>query len=309
MSKYFTLIPGHKEEYHANKYEKITKNAPQYEFHQKGGGAPRFFGYCTGGCELKVFLSKPTTKNGDRFFKHVKGYYSSINQIKMQSCNNYKPSRGQAEHPVPLPPLYLDEIFEFIKKNSFWIYKYINSNVLKGIGVMRSDFFIELIEDIFVSNVGTLSTSDKITKKMLPYNILALMFGSGKMNYANIKAKKINFDKFLSDLAINHKISFYNYIFFLLNDDYLEQNCLGLEVIQSQNLGKPLEKPINLYTKRINIDIHGLYSFIKDNEYYDSQYKLSDKNINIRFPKYAPIILSNKKLYTKITEDINIILS
>jgi hypothetical protein len=309
MSKHFTLTPGSNEEFHANDYEKVTKNASQYLYYPKGGGSPRFFGYCTGGCELKVFLSKPTTENGDKFFKHVKGYYSLIDQIRMQSCNNYKPSRGQIEQPIPLPPLYLDEIFEFIKKNSFWIYKFINAYVLKDIGIMRSDFYIELIRNIFVTNVKTLSTSDKITKKMLPYNILALMFGTGKMSYSNIKAKKIDFDKFLTKVTASHKIFFYNYIFFLMNDDYLDENCLGLEIIQSENFGVELEKPINLYTKRIEIDSHGLYNFIKDNEYFESQYKLSDTEIISRFPKHSTIILNNKKLYEKITNEVNLILS
>jgi len=308
MSKMFTLKPYAIDEYHANEYSKTTKNAPHYKYYPDGEKEGKFFGYCTGGCGLKVFLSKPTKEGGDYFFKHHKGYYSDLELIKMESCNNYKPSKGQKTQPIALPPEYLDEIFDFLRKYAYFVYGYINEYVLKRIGYMTSDFFIELIEDIFVTHVKTLSTSDRISIKMLPYNILYLMYGSGRMDFSLIKKRKINFKPFEKELKMQ-EIDFYNYFLFLYTDEYFNEDCIGLEVIKSEDWGKKLEKPILRYQKKIKIDNHGLMKFINDKSSFVHIYKMNENEIINKYKDTSDAILNYRKEYHKITDKINELLA
>lgn len=303
MSKEFTLNPGDIEYYHANDFIEVTKNSNKYLYKPNKKSAGRYFGYCTGGCDLKVFRSKPTTENGDYFFKHVKGYYTPQEQNRMYSCRYYKPAKGKREQPQPIDIEYLQEIFEFLVNNSYWIYRYINTQILKDIGIMSTDFFINIIKNVFVDNVDKLSTSDRISTRLLPYNILELMFGSGKIEFTNMNYNTINFDSFKKGLP------YFDYFIFILTGSNLEKNVLGLEVIQEKNYGKFLDKPITLHSVEIPIDIHGLVKFIDRYKKFEvNNFLLSNEEIKTKYnqnEKQAKMIISNKERYQKITNSIN----
>lgn len=299
MSKMFTLKPNETEEFHANDFTAVTLNAPKYQYYPDEGSEARFFGYCTGGCGLKVFLTKPKSEGGDYFFKHYKGYYSEIEKIKMESCNNYKPSKGKREQPRPLPSEYLDEIFDFLKENAYLVYRYINSSVLNGVGRMKIDFFLDLIEDIFIKRKKSLATSDKISIKMLPYNILYLMFGTGRIDFPLIRQRKIDFRSFESDIE-EKGIEFFNYFLFVFDEEHFNSDCLGLKVIKSHDYGVELDRPIVLHNISINIDNHGLYRFIEENKFYVKLYNKTDEVINTNYPTNAKYILQCKNDYNKV---------
>lgn len=305
MSKEFTLIPGGTDIYHANKYVEITKNSEIYLYKHTPSSTGKYFGYCTGGCSLKVFLSKPTSIGGDYFFKHVKGYYTHIEHHRMLSCKYYEPSRGSSEQPVKLSPIYLDEIINFIKENSYWIFKYINAYIIKDLGTMSSDYYIQIIKNIFVENINNLSTSDRISTKLLPYNILELMFGNGKINYKDIKPQTINFSKLIAKLS-THGIKYFDYILFILKGNNLLRDILGLEVIQSKEYGRDLIKPKTLMKIEIPIHINELSVYISKNKTKDVElFLLSDNEIKYKYePKQANIIIENKIRYNKIVNEI-----
>lgn len=57
MSKEFSLVPGATDDiYQANEYVEITKNSEIYLYKHTPRSKSKYFGYCTGGCNLKVFL-------------------------------------------------------------------------------------------------------------------------------------------------------------------------------------------------------------------------------------------------------------
>lgn len=306
MSKEFTLEPAGVDVFNANDYVEITKNSEKYLYKHSKSSKSKYFGYCTGGCNLKVFRSKPTTENGDYFFKHVKGYYTSAEQHRMLSCKYYEPTKGSSEQPHKLSPIYLDEIINFIKVDSYWIFKYINAFILKDLGIMSSDYYIKVIKNIFVDNVDTLSTSDKISTKLLPYNIFELMFRSGKIDYKDIKPQTINFSKLVSKLS-SEGIKYFDYILFILTGNNLLRDVLGLEVIQSKEYGKDLKKPKTLMKIEIPVHINELSIYISKNKNKDLElFSLSDNEINHLYePKQAGIIIENKMRYNKIFNEIN----
>lgn len=306
MSKEFTLEPAGVDVFHANDYVKITKNSEKYLYKHSKSSESKYFGYCTGGCNLKVFRSKPTIENGDYFFKHVRGYYTPIEQHRMLSCKYYEPKKGSLEQPRKLSPIYLDEIINFIKENSYWIFKYINAYIIKDLGVISSDYYIKVIKNIFVDNVATLSTSDKISTKLLPYNIFELMFRSGKIDYKDIKPQTINFSILVSKLS-SEGIKYFDYILFILTGNNLLRDVLGLEVIQSKEYGKDLIKPKTLMKIEIPVHINELSRYISKNKNKDIElFLLSDNEINHLYePKQAKIIIENKMRYNKIFNEIN----
>lgn len=301
MSKEFLLDPNDPTEYSANDYEELTLCAPQYTYYS-ADGKPHLFGYCTD-CKLKVFWSKPKKPDGDYFFRHVKGYYSSIEQMSMLFCSNYRPSKGISGGAKPLDKEFLDEIFDFLKENGFWVYQFINAHILNGIGRMSTDFFIHLIHNIFVQNANKLSTSDKILERILPYNILALMSGSGNIFYKDIKRTNIQFEKFQDDLKTKHSIHFFNYIHFSLRPCFYDRDYLGLEVIKSHDYGKPLLLPKVLHTIEIPIDNNKLLTFLQDKKLNEYRFLLSDEEISLRFPSPdKERIIEEKYRYLKVKD-------
>lgn len=299
MSKEFLLNPNDTDVVSANDYEKITKFDAAFIYYSSDNTKHKF-GYCTH-CGLKVFWTKPKKENGDHFFRHVSGFYTEVEQIRMLSCDNYKPSKGITGNPKPLPPSYLGEIISFIKDNSFWIYKYINKYVLNDIAYLNEKYYVSLIESIFINNVKSLSTVDMITERMIPYNILALINTTGNIDFKKINNSTINFKRF-SD---NKKDKYYDYVHFSLRKEFLEEKILGLEVINSIDFHKNAIIPPNtLYTKKIPIHINKLFEYIKHEKKYEHKFKMSNEQIlNSKF-KFKESIIKEKKLYDYIVYEI-----
>lgn len=301
MSKEFLLDPKETISYNANKYSKITKYSDYYKYFDSKGNC-HWFGYCTC-CNLKVFLSKPKTKNGDWFFRHVKGYYTGIEQIKMLSCDNYHPSKGNKGDPEPLPTIYIDEIITFLKDNAYWCYKFINSSILRDLGTMSLDFFISTIKDIFITNVKELTTADRLVERTLPYNILSLINRVGTMPFSEIRYSTINFDTVL----IRESITYFNSILFSYSYEEEHSKSLRFEIIKSKSYGSDLLRPKTLYSKMISINTNDFYLFIKKHKRFEDLYSLSNDEIKKRYPKNEAIIIKEKNKFIKVKTQINAI--
>lgn len=92
VSLRFLLHPNDTKSFHSKDFEKETKNDIKYYDKQKG----RYFGYCPGGCKLKVFKYPPSSRSKLDFFKHDKNYYAPSELFRLYSCSEYNP-RGQVE--------------------------------------------------------------------------------------------------------------------------------------------------------------------------------------------------------------------
>lgn len=301
MSKEFLLNPSDIFSHSANDYEEQTRFANHYIYYSPDGKAHKF-GYCTH-CNLKVFWSQPKIEDGDHYFRHVKGYYTVSEQIRMLSCDNYKPSKGVDGDPEPLPKVFLDEIHSFIKENCFWIYKYINAHILKNIGVMSTDFFISKIDEIFVKNANTLSTADKILERTLSYKLLLLMTQKrGNMDYLDIRNQTINFDKLKRTLKDEKGIISFDFLHFSVRAEFYDKGNMGLEVMDVLP-SKQLER---LYFIEIPLDPNGLLKYIRDNKWKEAEYLLPDQDIMQQLPSPRnTFTIDEKKRYMKIKDAIN----
>jgi hypothetical protein len=151
----------------------------------------------------------------------------------------------------------------FIKKNSSLIYRYINEDVLKGIGKINYDYFLNNIDDIFFKNKTDISNLEKINSNRLPYEIFPLLSKNGKIDYTSLRIETINLN------LLDEKASvYYNYVHFSIKEELL---CL--ELMQTKIGGMPIDKDIIKFTKNIPIRTSGLEKFIKKN-----QTKINEKN-------------------------------
>jgi len=144
---------------------------------------------------------------------------------------------------------------DFIKENSFLIYEYINSEVLKGVGKIHPDYFDKIISDIF-TNKKDIEIEEKISSNIFPYFIFTLLEGKGRLDYTSLRAETIKFDEIDKESSV-----YYNYAKFTLKDDFL---CIDL--MQTKIGGMPIDKDIVKFTKRIPLKKMGLEEFIKKNK-------------------------------------------
>ncbi|PLY11021.1 MAG: hypothetical protein C0626_00150 [Arcobacter sp.] len=157
--------------------------------------------------------------------------------------------------------MQLTEQKEFIKKNAYLIYEYINSEVLKNVGTLNPNFYIKLIDDIFVKQIDIKIGELNINVNILPYFIFTMLFGKGKMDYTSLRAETID----LTEINKESKI-YYNYARFTLEDDFL---CIDL--MQTKIGGMPIEEDIVKFTKRIPVQNSGLEKFISKNRNISSE--------------------------------------
>ena len=145
-----------------------------------------------------------------------------------------------------------DEINNFIEKNASLIYKYINDELLKDIAVMNPNYFVKLIEEIFIKK-----NDIKIDNlNMIPYLIFTLFSNKGKIDYTSLRPETIDFKQ------INKESStYYNYAYFSLDNQFL-----NIELMQSKFGGMAIDKDIIKFSKKIKIMHEGLDIFINENQ-------------------------------------------
>lgn len=175
-----------------------------------------------------------------------------------------------------LTPLQLKKLTDFTKKNSYWIYDYINSTVLKDIGVMNPDYFITTIQNIFTQKTNTEINMHIANPHILPYLIFRFLSENGKITYTSLRVETIE----LSQLNKEAK-TYYNYVRFSLKDNFL---CI--ELMQSKIGGMPIDADIVKFTKMIPVNTSAFEEFI------------------IKKEKDVDLIVS-KDEYKKIKEAIN----
>ena len=141
---------------------------------------------------------------------------------------------------------------EFLQQNAYAIFAYINTSILKDIGVMNPDYFIKTVQDIMAQKT-ILPTDEKYADiNILPYSILTTICNKGRVDYTSLRAESINFAPLNKEAAV-----YYNYAQFSLKDTVL---CIAL--MQSKIGGMPIDDDIVKFTKNISINPVGLEQFI-----------------------------------------------
>ncbi len=157
-----------------------------------------------------------------------------------------------------------NELKDFIKENSSLIYEFINSEVLKGVGRIDSDYFAKLISDIFVKENDIKIFEQDISVNILPYLIFTLIDQKGKMDYTSLRVETINFDEIDKESSV-----YYNYARFTIKDD-----SLYIDLMQTKIGGMPIDEDIVKFSKRIPMKKLGLEEFIAKNKELSSNDKL-----------------------------------
>jgi len=158
----------------------------------------------------------------------------------------------------------------FIKENSYLIYEYINTEVLKDIAQMHPEYFIKAIKDLFINNTEITSNQN-----LLPYFLFTQIGAKGKLDYTSLRNDTINLSQVNKEAS-----SYYNYVKFSLNKDFL-----FLDLMQNKTGGMAIKQDLVKFRKEIIINKTGLEKFIT---------------------LYTKVTTSNKH-FKKIEDEINLI--
>lgn len=146
-----------------------------------------------------------------------------------------------------LSPLKPNELKEFIEKNTYLIYEYINKEVLKNTAIINKAYFIKTINDIFVKNSTLL-----INQNILPYSFFTLLGKNGKLDYTSLREDTINLSKLNKESS-----SYYNYVKFSITED-----LFIIELMQNKTGGMAIKEDIVKFKKEVFINKSGLDTFI-----------------------------------------------
>lgn len=154
-----------------------------------------------------------------------------------------------------LDELELKELKNFVKENSHLIYEFINTEILKDVGIMNSNYYIKLIDDIFIKQDNLKISRINVDSNLFPYYIFTQIFGKGKMDYTSLRTETINLHKLNKQISV-----YYNYARFSLDNEFLY-----IDLMQTKIGGMPIDEDIVKFTKKIPLKTLGLKEFIDKN--------------------------------------------
>ena len=147
-----------------------------------------------------------------------------------------------------------NELKAFIKENSSLIYEYINSEILKDIGMMSSTFFVRLIDEYF-SKKEKRVCSDNLTVNTFGYYLIAEILGEAKQAFPFFRKDTLSLDEIFKEAKV-----YFNHVKFTIEDDiftiYLVQTKAGVST---------LDEEIIKFSKQIPMKTSGLTEFISKN--------------------------------------------
>lgn len=145
-----------------------------------------------------------------------------------------------------------NELKTFIKQNAPWIYEYINCEVLNEIGQINPNYFVKLLNDIFIKQ----TLNQNIDTNILPFYLFTQIESKGRMDYTSLRTETISLKKLNEEAKV-----YYNYARFSLQEGFF---CIDL--MQTKIGGMPIEEDIVKFTKSVPIKSLGLEEFIKQNK-------------------------------------------
>ena len=138
-----------------------------------------------------------------------------------------------------------NELKVFIKENSYFIYEYINSQVLKNIAIMNPEYFIKIIKEIFDKKVD-------LNINIFPYFIFTQIGNKGKLDYTSFRKDTIDLTQINTEST-----TYYNYVKFSLNSDKFI-----IELMQNKIGGMPIKEDILKFKKELLLNKISLQEFI-----------------------------------------------
>ncbi|MCT7536163.1 hypothetical protein [Aliarcobacter butzleri] len=144
-----------------------------------------------------------------------------------------------------------NELKAFIKENSPLIYEYINSELLKDIGVMSSDFFVRLIDEFFKKEKRIYQ--ENITADTLGYYLICEVLGEAKQAFPFFRKDTLSLDKIFKEAKV-----YFNHVKFSIKDD-----IFTISLVQTKAGVSTLDEEIIKFSKDFPMKISGLQEFIE----------------------------------------------
>ncbi|MFX4232472.1 hypothetical protein ACOL24_01300 [Aliarcobacter butzleri] len=144
-----------------------------------------------------------------------------------------------------------NELKAFIKKNSPLIYEYINSELLKDIGVMSSDFFVRLIDEFFKKEKRIYQ--ENITADTLGYYLICEVLGEAKQAFPFFRKDTLSLDKIFKEAKV-----YFNHVKFSIKDD-----IFTISLVQTKAGVSTLDEELIKFSKDFPMKTSGLQEFIE----------------------------------------------
>ncbi|MFW3440678.1 hypothetical protein ACN9J6_04000 [Aliarcobacter butzleri] len=144
-----------------------------------------------------------------------------------------------------------NELKAFIKENSPLIYEYINSELLKDIGVMSSDFFVRLIDEFFKKEKRIYQ--ENITADTLGYYLICEVLGEAKQAFPFFRKDTLSLDKIFKEAKV-----YFNHVKFSIKDD-----IFTISLVQTKAGVSTLDEEIIKFSKDFPMKTSGLQEFIE----------------------------------------------
>lgn len=144
-----------------------------------------------------------------------------------------------------------NELKAFIKENSPLIYEYINSELLKNIGVMSSDFFVRLVDE-FLKKENKIY-QENITADTLGYYLICEVLGEAKQAFSFFRKDTLSLDEIFKEAKV-----YFNHVKFSIKDD-----IFTISLVQTKAGVSTLDEEIIKFSKDFPMKISGLQEFIE----------------------------------------------
>ncbi|MCG3704962.1 hypothetical protein L5F43_00565 [Aliarcobacter butzleri] len=144
-----------------------------------------------------------------------------------------------------------NELKAFIKENSPLIYEYINSELLKDIGVMSSNFFLRLVDEFFKKEKRVYQ--ENITADTLGYYLICEVLGEAKQAFPFFRKDTLSLDKIFKEAKV-----YFNHVKFSIKDD-----IFTISLVQTKAGVSTLDEEIIKFSKDFPMKISGLQEFIE----------------------------------------------
>ncbi len=147
-----------------------------------------------------------------------------------------------------------NELKTFVKENSSLIYEYINSEILKDIGVMSPDFFVRVVDEYFTKEEKIVSI-DNLTVDTFGYYLITEILGEAKQAFPFFRRDTITLDKIFKDAKV-----YFNHVKFTIEDD-----IFTIFLVQTKAGVSTLDEEIIKYSKQIPMKNLDFKEFIAKN--------------------------------------------
>lgn len=150
--------------------------------------------------------------------------------------------------------MQLDELKAFIKENSPLIFEYINSEILKDIGVIHPNFFVRLIDEFFTKKEKRIST-DNLTVDTFGYYLITEVLGDARQAFPFFRKDTLTLDGIFKEAKV-----YFNHVKFSIDND-----IFTISLVQTKAGVSTLDEEIIKYSKQILMKNSGLKEFIDEN--------------------------------------------